>query len=544
MNRTLLALQIPLVMSLATAAPAAAQLSGVGADVFVEDDIGFYGPLDNDNFGVVLASGDFDGDGADDLATGVPQDDNASGNYQDAGIVIIRYGVVGGGLAHNVSFDVLSQFNGGSPNPVEAFDFFGGALATGDFNGDGYDDLAVGVVGDPPKDGGGAVQIHYGAAGGLDLSGSQRFHQDTPGIGDASEDDDNFGSSLAAGDFDNDGYDDLAIGVPYEDVTVTFGEVDNAGMVQTLYGSGVGLSTSRSQTFDQGTAGMADSPEGGDQFGKALTAGDFNGDGRDDLAVGVPGENSFAGAVQILYGSAPGLTTTGNELWTQDSPGVPDSDEDYDEFGHSLAAGDFGGDSFDDLAVSVPFEDVTTPSGEVLNAGAVVVFRGSGAGMFPHTYWTQERPDVPGVATVNNDFGIGLAAGDFARDGAVDFAVGIDGEDVGHGPREGVVVVLHGHQGHVLTANPNEVWRQGFAGLPGVGEQGDQFGWEVATGDFDGNGFDDLAIGAPRESTVAFGNGAEWVIYGTWPPLPFADGFETGNTSRWSTKYPCGGPCS
>jgi FG-GAP repeat len=543
MNRARIALGISMALALGTRAPAAAQLQGIGSDVFVEDDIGFYGPANDDEFASVLASGDFDGDGADDLATGVPLDDNASGGYQNGGLVIIRYGVHLTGLAHNVSFDVLSQFNGGSPDPVEAFDYFGAALAAGDFNGDGFDDLAVGVIGDPPNDGGGAVQIHYGAAGGLDLSGSQRFHQDTPGIGDGSEDNDNFGFALAAGDFDNDGYDDLAIGVPNEDLAGMFGPVDDAGLVQTLYGSGVGLTTSRSQTFAQGSSGLADSPEDGDRFGKALTVGDFNGDDRDDLAVGVPFENA-GGAVQILFGSAPGLTTTGNEIWTQNSPGIPDSDEELDEFGYSLAAGDIDGDGFDDLAIGVPFEDVDTPSGEISNAGAVDVLRGSGAGMFPASHWTQERTDVPGVAAVNNDFGLALAAGDFARDGAVDFAVGIDGENAGHGPREGIVVVLHGHQGTVLAANPNEVWRQGFNGLPGAGEQGDAFGWALASGDFDGNGFDDLAIGAPRESTVAVGNGAEWVIYGTWPPLPFADGFETGNTSHWSSKYPCGGPCS
>ena len=113
-----IALAMGLSIAVAAIGPARAQLQGVGADVFVEDDIGFYGPATNDEFGSRLASGDFDGDGVDDLATGIPLDDNANGEFQDGGLVIIRYGVRGDGLAHNVSFDVLSQFNGGSPNQI------------------------------------------------------------------------------------------------------------------------------------------------------------------------------------------------------------------------------------------------------------------------------------------------------------------------------------------------------------------------------------------------------------------------------------------
>jgi hypothetical protein len=69
---------------------------------------------------------------------------------------------------------------------------------------------------------------------------------------------------------------------------------------------------------------------------------DFNNDGFADLAVGVVGENlgaiGNAGAVNVLYGSAGGLTGTGSELFTQDSPGVPDSVEFDDIFGEALPA--------------------------------------------------------------------------------------------------------------------------------------------------------------------------------------------------------------
>ncbi|MGH2652429.1 MAG: integrin alpha [Actinomycetota bacterium] len=87
------------------------------------------------------------------------------------------------------------------------------------YNGDGFADLAIGV---PFEDHGtvdeGAVQVIYGGPGGVSASGDQVFHQDTSGMNDTGEEFDNFGFSLASGDFDGDGFDDLAVGVPLEDV--------------------------------------------------------------------------------------------------------------------------------------------------------------------------------------------------------------------------------------------------------------------------------------------------------------------------------------
>ena len=78
--------------------------------------------------------------------------------------------------------------------------------------------------------------------------------------------------------------------------------------------------------------------------------GDFNGDGFNDLAVGVPGEDvegiSNAGAVNVIYGSRPGLTGAGDQIWHQNQPGVNFGSEEGDSFGTSLASGDFDGDGF------------------------------------------------------------------------------------------------------------------------------------------------------------------------------------------------------
>ena len=112
-----------------------------------------------------------------------------------------------------------------------------------DFDNDGFADLAVGV----PREGvgtaelAGAVNVLDGSANGLSGAGSQLFVQGGGGVSDAAEPFDFFGNALAAGDFDNDGFIDLAIGVPGEDI----GTIADAGAVNVLYGSASGLSASR-----------------------------------------------------------------------------------------------------------------------------------------------------------------------------------------------------------------------------------------------------------------------------------------------------------
>src|SRR5262245_5735108 len=120
-------------------------------------------------------------------------------------------------------------------------------------------------------------------------------------------------------------------------------------------------------TMTFGDAATAETPP-------SLASGDFNLDGFVDLAVGVPNEDigsvADAGAVNVIYGGFSGLSSANNQFLSQDSTGVDDDPETFDLFGYALAAGDFNGDGFDDLAVGVIGEDIAVFQGTVENAGA------------------------------------------------------------------------------------------------------------------------------------------------------------------------------
>jgi len=284
-------------------------------------------------------------------------------------------------------------------------------------------------------------------------------------------------ASDAGGDFDNDGFADLAVGVP--------GENDSAGAINVLYGTGGGLSGTGAQVFTQ----VGGASEAFDSFGWALAAGDFNNDGFTDLAVGAPFETvggaQDAGAVSVLYGSAGGLTATGGRLFTQVGGAV----EDGDWFGFALAAGDFNNDGFADLAAGAAGEAVGSAQG----AGAVSVLPGSASGLTATggRLFTQ----VGGAVEAGDQFGSGLAAGDFNNNGFDDLAAGAPFEAVGSAGGAGAVSVLYGSAGG-LTATGGRLFTQ-VAGNP---EIGDQFGFALAAGDFNNNGFDDLAAAAPNEA--------------------------------------------
>ena len=415
-----------------------------------------------------------------------------------------------------------SQDTGTIEGPAETGDRFGAPIATGDFDGDGHPDIAAGA----PRDGvnaiptAGIVNVIYGSPGGLTDEGNRFFHQDSPGVANKSQSGDRFGSALAAGDFDGDGFDDLAVGVPGENLA----GAGNAGLVHVFWGSNGGLQAS-GDLLRQGVGGVPGSAQAGDNFGATLSAGDFDGDGRADLAIGRPGKSisgrSDAGSVIVVPGSASGLDLNDSLNLHQDRKGVSNISEVGDAFGASLASGDLDGDGRDDLAVG----SVGEALGGKSSVGAVHVFFGGANGLRPkRSDWIhQGSPGISGSSQAGDDFGSALVFGELTGNGRAELVIGVPGEDLGGKNNAGRVIVIRGRSNRDLSTST--ALYQGKKGVPGTPQAGDRLGaavvvFRMAAGPMR------LAVGVPGENASGSKNaGLVLVVAGGPGLLKFGNSF-------------------
>ena len=437
---------------------------------------------------------DFDGDGRDDLAVGIalegvvvapPAIDGAYIDYSSA-------------LPSQLLAPAAPDAGGGAPPP----------LASGDFDGDGFDDLAMARPFDSvPRAGGGrvfagSVWIFEGGPSGLDPTGTQ-IHQDTPGIPGSNELSDWWGFSLATGDVNHDGRDDLAIGAPRESI----GSVRTAGAVTVLRGSPTGLSTGSAKQFSQSTAGVPSAPERDDYFGVSVAISDVTGGGKADLLIA--SKEDLFGGVTMLRGSSSGITATGSDQLTAEQLGsgaVNLGDMPV------VAAGDTNGDGRAEVIVGFP----TSTIGPSTSGGAIVsiVGRSTGLSVAGRRIFHQNSSGVPEVAEEGDGFGASLAVGDLTGDGRADVVIGIPGENKYHRVNVGAFILLKGSSSG-LTASGSQYFDQNTPGVPGTAETRDEFADVVSLLDPDGDHRMDAVIGDQWEDAFDAPFGTATVFRGT-----------------------------
>ena len=457
--------------------------------------------------------GDLNGDGFDDVIVGAPYSvSNIGGSAVRTGTAYVVFG--GPGVFHTpVDPTALDGTDGFQIQAVAPLGRLGQwAEGAGDINGDGFDDLIVTALYATTNGfASGASYVVFGHAGNfaatLDLSslnGANGFRVDGAGPLDLA----GFSAS-GAGDINGDGYDDLIIGAGHDVAGVGF-----VGAAYVLFGHAGGFAP----TIDLGTLDGTDgfriegTEKGASTGNRVSDAGDINGDGYDDIIIGaqrldVNGEDS--GAAFVVFGHPGGYDPTLDLSALDGTNGFRiEGIAAGDLAGRAISsAGDVNGDGYDDLIVGA----LTANQG----TGAAYVIFGESGGFAPSidlsTLDGSNGFAILGFQPNSETSRRATSAGDFNGDGYDDIIIGAPKGDLG----TGAAYVIYGHAGgfpaaiDLSTLDGTNGFRIDGAGLFNLA------GYRVsAAGDVNGDGFDDLIVGARGATGDTSLSGAAYVIFG------------------------------